>query len=230
MAEKKKTTKKSTTAPAKKNPAAVKKTVVKKSIPAAKKPTTAGKKLTAAGKPAAHKASGTAKRPASPKVTSTTHKTAAAKTPAPGKKREETSVLKEAAMNIEESAKTVSKYASGVAKDVAERTSKVAEEVIKKTKKGISEAYDIGSKTVEDVQHNAMVYIDRFKSSVEMKNESAKRLKLTTKLGSLVFSKYQKQTLTPDQLFNEKELTDLITEIQTIDKKIIKIGKKLEKK
>ena len=229
MVEKKKTLKKSSTAPAKKSAAVVRKPVAKKSNLVAKK-TAAEKKVTAAKKPTVRKAAAAPKKSTVQKTSASPKKTADIKTASPNRKREETSILKEAALNIEESAKNVSKYASGVAKDVAERTSKVAEEVIRKTKKGISEAYDIGSKTVEDVQQSAMEYIDRFKSSVEMKNESAKRTRLTTKLGSLVFSKYQKQSITPDQLFNEKQIIDLIAEIQTIDKKIVKIGKKLEKK
>jgi len=106
----------------------------------------------------------------------------------------------------------------------------VAEDVLKKTKKGISDVYDIGSKAVEDVQQTALEYVDRYKTSVEIKKESAKRLQLTTKLGDMVYARYQEKKIEPNKLFKEEKVLKLISEIHTINNKIVKIGKKLEKK
>jgi hypothetical protein len=221
MVEKKKKAKLNTAAPVKRSTRTVKKTANKKIVSTAKK-TVAGKAVSSPRKPVSKKA-GT-KKPAA-----ISRKTAEKQIPSQEKKREETSILMEAAMSLEAGAKSVSKYASVVAKDVAERTSKVAEEVIKKTRKGISEVYDISSKAVEDAQHTALDYIDRYKNSVDMKIESTNRQRLTTKLGNLVFLKYLEKDMTPEKIFEEKKILDLIAEIKTIENKIVQLGKKLEK-
>lgn len=223
MAEKKKTTKKSAAAPAKRAAAktvrpADKKTAAKTSKPPLKK----GAAKTIKAKPKISAAPAKKSAPVSPKRE-------VKKSPAK-KHQDDTSIITEAVKNIETGAKTVSKYASVVAKDVADRTTKVAEDVLKKTKKGISEVYDKGSKAVEDAQQAALEYIDRYKNSVEMRKESAKRVQLTTKLGDLVYSKYQNKKISAEKLFKDEKLMNLINQIQTINKKIVKIGKKLEKK
>jgi hypothetical protein len=225
MVKKKQSAKKSTAAPTKKSVPTPKITVAKKSVMVAdKKSAATSKKLVA------KKAVPVVKKPIAKKATTVPPKSAAKKVPAKKKNLDDTGILVEAALNIEAGARTVSKYASDVVKDVADRTSQVAEEVIKKTKKGIRDVYDIGGKAVEDLQNSAQEYIDRFNNSADMKKAGAARQKLVTNFGNLVFAKYQDKKFKNENLFGEEQLVNLIKEIQTVDKKIVELGKKLENK
>ncbi len=225
MVEKKQSAKKSAAAPTKKSVPKPKITVAKKTTTVADK-----KSVTASKKPVSKKAIPAAKKTIAKKATTTPPKSAVKKVQTKEKNLDDTGILVEAALNIEAGAKTVSKYASDVAKDVADRTSHVAEEVIKRTKKGIRDVYEIGGKAVDDLQHTAQEYIDRFNNSVEIKKASAERQKLVTNLGNLVFTKYQHKKIKNENLFEEEQFVNLIKEIHTLDKKIVELGKNLENK
>ncbi len=136
--------------------------------------------------------------------------------------------LVEAAENIEEGARIISEKVSEVAGEVANKTSEIAGTVYDKVKETVSDVVDIGTRAVDDLSQTAQNYIEKYKNKAEISKISEKRNGLTTQLGSLVYLRYKVQNTGPENLFNDKEISSLIKEIEAKDKEIIKIGKEIE--
>lgn len=138
---------------------------------------------------------------------------------------EEHGFLTEAAANIEAGAEAVGERVS----EVADKTAEVAGEVYDAVKKRLSIAYGAGAKVVDEITHTAQGYIEKYQHNMEVKKLSEERNKLTAQLGLTTFVKYKMKQDDPKKLLEEKEILDLIKEIEELDKEIVKIGKKLEK-
>ena len=139
--------------------------------------------------------------------------------------KEEHGFLTEAAENVEAGAEIVGEKIS----DFAVKTSETAGKIFEVVKKGLSSAYDTGAKVVDEITQTSQEYIDKYKQNMEMKKLSEKRDKLTAKLGLETFSRIKMKKIIPQKLQEDKELFDLVTEIEMLNKEIVKIGKKLEK-
>lgn len=133
--------------------------------------------------------------------------------------------LVEVAENIEAGAGVVGEKVS----DIAEKTAEVAGEVFKAVKRGLSSTYEAGAKVVDEITHTAQDYLEKYKHNIEVKKLSEERDKLTAKLGFTTFVKYKMSDAAPQKLLEEKEIQNLISEIEKLDKEIVKVGKELEK-
>ena len=131
----------------------------------------------------------------------------------------------EAAENIDSGAEVVEEGISQVAKKTAE----VAGNVFDTIKKGFSRAYKLGTEVVDEITQTAHEYTEKYKHNMEVKKLTDERDKLIAQLGLTTFVKYKMKESTPQKLLEEKEILDLIRETEKLDRKIVKIGKKLEK-
>jgi hypothetical protein len=138
---------------------------------------------------------------------------------------EEHGFLTEAAENIEAGAEVVGEKVS----QIAQKTAEVAGEVFEAVKKGFSTAYDTGAKVVDEITHTAHEYAEKYKHNVEVKRLSEERDRLIAGLGLITFVKHKIKKAAPRKLLEEKEILDLIKEIEKLDREIVKIGKELEK-
>ena len=156
-----------------------------------------------------------------------TTKSAAPKTQ---KVKEDTSFISEAAGNIEAGAKVVGEKASDVATKIADKSSKLAGDIFEKIKKGVSDAYDVSAKAVDELGKTAQGYLDKYESTMEMRKLSDRRKKVATKLGERVYTQYKLKKKTPTQLLQTDEVKASIAEITKLDKEIVKLGKIIDKK
>ena len=174
------------------------------------------------------------------KPTAASKRTAAKKTTAPPKqtgpkkkvepkaqtRKEDTELYRK----IESSLKEVSEDASIFASDVADKTSKFAEEIYEKLKKGVSDAYDVSAVVLDDLVQSAEKYADKYKHKVEMRRLNSERNELARELGSIVYARFHQKKAFDSAFFSDKRLNSVLAKIEKLDKDIIKIGKKLDKK
>ena len=136
--------------------------------------------------------------------------------------KHEPGVLVETAEQIEEKAKKTKD--KGV--EIMDKTSNIAEEIIKKVRKGVSDAGDIASKALDELNQIAQDYTDKFKNTIEMKNLSKQKEVLITKLGLAVYNKMKDKDT--ENIYIDGKIKKIIKNLEKKDKQIIKLGKKLE--
>ena len=141
----------------------------------------------------------------------------------------EKSFVTDAAENIEARAKSVKNKTAEIASDIAEKTSSFSDTVLKGIKKGVSEAYEAGAKAIEGVSEAAQDYTEKYKNKIEINRLKTKQDKQYTKLGSLIFDKYKVIGITADKLFMEKEIVEIINEIENTARQIVKQGQALDR-
>jgi len=143
---------------------------------------------------------------------------------------DETGVLVEAAKKIESSAKVFGKKATKVAEKVSEQTTEIAEITYDKLKKGVSDAFDVSSKTVSDMSKKAGRYIKKYEDTYEMKKLSHERNKKMQKLGEHIFALYKSKSKNIDELFTNKVSLEIINQLELLNKQIVNIGRKIKRK
>ena len=139
------------------------------------------------------------------------------------------SFLVDAAENIDAGAKLVKDRTAEIAADLAGKASSFKDTLLHKVKKGVSEAYEAGSKAVEELTETAQDYAEKYKHKMEINKLKAKQNKQYTVLGSLIFEKYKVAGLTPAKLLKEKDIVSLINEIENTVEQIVEQGKALDK-
>jgi hypothetical protein len=144
-----------------------------------------------------------------------------------GSGQEKSDFLTEASKSIESGVEVASEKIS----EFAGKTAETAGELYKAVKKGLSSTYDAGAKAIDEISNTAQDYIDKYKKNTEVNKLSEMRNQLYKKLGKEFFEVYKtKKEDTLKLFFNKKEILDLNSEIEKLNKDIVKIGKKLEKK
>jgi hypothetical protein len=143
---------------------------------------------------------------------------------------DETGVLVEAAKKIESGAKVLGKRASKVAEKVSEQTTEIAEVTFGKLKKGVSDAYDLSSKTVSDMSKKAGKYVKKYEDTIEMKKLSHDRNKKMQALGEHIFTLYKSKSKDVDELFTNKVSLKILNELEVLNKEIVRIGRKIKRK
>lgn len=111
--------------------------------------------------------------------------------------------------------------------EIADKSVDTAGEVYESVKKGVSTAFDSGSKVIDDLTKSAQEYVDRFNKNMEIRKLSEQRKKLATQLGQTTYVNYKINQKIPQKLTAEKNIVDLIVKIENLDKEIVKLGKKL---
>jgi hypothetical protein len=133
-------------------------------------------------------------------------------------------ILVEAAFNVEEQAKKISKKAS----KIAEKGTTAAGGFYDKLKGGLTDVYEFGIKLADEISENAQEYIEKYKYTTEMKKLSDEKNKLLIKLGSLIYLRSKMRNIKSEDILKNNGIDFIMNEIDKKNKDIIKVGKKLE--
>ena len=109
------------------------------------------------------------------------------------------------------------------------KTAEIDDTLVDKLKKGISMAYETGTKVVDELSQFAHEHIEKHKAESEISRLSEQKDMLITQLGESFFKHHLAGGRFAESFFNQKELIDLFTQIDTLDQKIIETGKLLDK-
>jgi len=139
--------------------------------------------------------------------------------------KKQTGILVEAAENIEEGAEVVGEKLS----EVAGQTAEVAGEILAAMKKRLHHAFELGSRAVEEAARSGQEYAEKYKQHTAMKRLAAKRKNLAEKLGLATYRHFRERRSAPELLFEDKQINDLVSQIEQLDAEVIKIGEDLEK-
>lgn len=101
--------------------------------------------------------------------------------------------------------------------------------VVDKLKKGLSQAYEAGAKVVDELSQTAQEYAEKYRAESEIKKLKGENDDLMAQLGQSIFKQHLADGGFAESFFNRKEIVDQFNQIEIIDKKIIKIGKQLDK-
>ncbi len=146
-----------------------------------------------------------------------------------GKKPEETTFIDSTSENIEQGVKAVGDKTSEVISDITKKTSVFADSFYKRLRESVSEVYEAGTRAADGLVETAQRYTDKYKNRTEIRRLQQEQEKRYTKLGALIFEQYKIVGIDADALFKEKEIKDIINEINEQAKEIVERGKALDK-
>ena len=115
------------------------------------------------------------------------------------------------------------------AKKVGEKATELSDMVVDKLKKGLSQAYAAGAKAVDELSQTAQVYAEKYRAESEIKKLKGEKDKLMTQLGQSIFKHHLAGGGFAESFFNRNDIMDQFNQIEILDKKIIKIGKQMDK-
>lgn len=138
--------------------------------------------------------------------------------------------LVETARKIETGAKVFGEKAADVAEKVTDQTTEITEIAFDKLKKGVQEAYDISSKTMNDMGKKTGKYIQKYEDTLDIKDLKRDRDKKMYELGTHIFnlSKSKSQKL-PELIANDVS-QKILNEVELLEKDIVKLGRRIKRK
>lgn len=136
----------------------------------------------------------------------------------------------EATRHFAEKARAIGGKTPEIASHVLEQSTKITRDVFGKIHEGWSTAYDASSKFMQEAYHTTSAYAERHKSTVVMKKLTAEREKLNQKLGSVIYTKYKNESVSPQEIFELQEIRDILDQCENVDNEVLRIGKELDKK
>jgi hypothetical protein len=148
----------------------------------------------------------------------------AKKKPADSAKKQ-SGLLVEAAANIEEGAGVVGEKIS----DVAGQTVEVASDILDAMKDRLHKVYVAGNRAVEGVTRSAQEHAEKYKQNAEMKRLAVERDRLTAKLGFATYRHFKERKWSPELLFEDREISSLVDQIESLDREVVKIGEAIER-
>lgn len=117
--------------------------------------------------------------------------------------------------NIAEGAHTIGQKTSDFFDDVKEKA---------------EELYEAGSEKYEQAAGAVQGYIDHYKNDREIESLKKDRNELYTKFGDVLYHEFKKNGTISKRFLTTKKMSAITSEIETIDKKILKKGRSLDKK
>jgi len=135
--------------------------------------------------------------------------------PAIAKKERLNSFLKEFRKNLAEGAQTLGNISVDIYGDMKEKAEDLHE-------RG-SEKFEQASGVIHD-------YIDKYKGEQEIKNLIKKKNDLNAKVGAVVFREFKKNGTLSKSFLNTKKMISLFTNIENVDRDILRFGRELELK
>ncbi|MBR9999499.1 MAG: hypothetical protein KFF73_11030 [Cyclobacteriaceae bacterium] len=112
----------------------------------------------------------------------------------------------------------------------AQTIGKISSELIEEVKEKAEELYEAGSEKYEQASGVVHGYIDRYKNDIEIKSLNKDKNDLLTRFGSILYHEFKKNGTISKRFLTTKKMSALTSEIETIDKKILKKGQSLDKK
>ena len=112
---------------------------------------------------------------------------------------------------------------------VSEKGAEIGDALVDKLKKGISTAYETGTKVVDELSQMAHEYIEKHKAESEVKKLKEQKDMLMAQLGQSFFRHHLAGGRFAESFLSKQELSDLFNQIDTLDQKIIETGKLLDK-
>lgn len=136
----------------------------------------------------------------------------------------------EATRHFAEKAREIGGKTPEIASHVLEQSTKITRDVFGKIHEGWSTAYDASSKFMQEAYHTTSAYAERHKSTVVMRKLTAEREKLNQKLGSVIYTKYKDESVSPQEIFELQEIRDILDQCENVDNEVLRIGRELDKK
>jgi hypothetical protein len=112
----------------------------------------------------------------------------------------------------------------------AQALNKMSYELIEEVKERAEELYEAGSEKFEQASGVVQSYVDRYKSDQEIRSLTKEKDELLANLGDLIYHEFKKNGTIAKRFMTTQKMTVLLESIESIDKKILKIGKELDKK
>ena len=116
-------------------------------------------------------------------------------------------------------------YVSEGAKALGEMSAELFEEVKEKAE----ELYEAGYEKFEQASGVVQDYIDKYQSNKEIKALSEEKMMLLINLGDKLFHEYKKNDRISKRFLSTKKMSILLSNIEAVDKKILQLGKELDK-
>jgi hypothetical protein len=117
--------------------------------------------------------------------------------------------------NISEGAQTIGKKTSDLLEDIKEKA---------------EELYEAGSEKYEQAAGTVQGYIEQYQNDREIKSLQKKKTELYTRFGDKLYHEFKKNGTISKRFLTTKKMSELTGEIESIDKKILKKGRSLDKK
>jgi hypothetical protein len=114
--------------------------------------------------------------------------------------------------------------------DVGEKATELTDMIVDKLKKGLSQVYEAGAKVVDELSQAAQEYVEKYKTESEIKKLKGEKDELMAQLGQSIFKHHLAGGGFAESFFNEKVMIDQFNQIEMLDKKIIEIGRQLDKR
>ncbi len=139
------------------------------------------------------------------------------------------SALADVTENIEAGARIVGEKTTEIISDLAGVTSQVAGTVFESFKKGVTDAYEAGSKMVGSFSDTAHDYVEKYNYHREVKKLIEEQNALYKNLGVFIYEKSKASRTTLETSFGENEVKALLKSIEIKESEIVKLGQELDK-
>ncbi|MEM9327261.1 MAG: hypothetical protein AAGA85_16450 [Bacteroidota bacterium] len=107
---------------------------------------------------------------------------------------------------------------------------KMSQEVLEEVKDKAEQLYEAGAEKFEQASAIVQNYIDQYEGHKEIKSLSVEKTELQSKLGDTLFHEFKKNGTISKRFLTTKRMTTLMDNIEAVDKKILELGKELDKK
>ncbi len=107
---------------------------------------------------------------------------------------------------------------------------KMSKEVFEDVKEKAEHLYEAGAEKFEQASGIVQNYIDQYQGHREIKALSDEKTELQAKLGDTLFHEYKKNGTIAKRFLTTKRMSTLMDNIEAVDKKILELGRELDKK
>ena len=117
--------------------------------------------------------------------------------------------------------------------NVSEGTKSLASlsaEILDEVKDKAEDLYGKGAEKFEQASGVVEGYIENYRYEKEIKELSKEKEELNAILGSSIYHEFKKNGTVSKRFLTTKKTTEIISSIESIDKRILKLGKELDKK
>jgi hypothetical protein len=111
----------------------------------------------------------------------------------------------------------------------AQALSKISAEIFEEVKEKAEELYEAGYDKFEQASGIVQDYINKYQSNREIKNLTEEKMKLFINLGDKLYHEFKKNGTISKRYLTTKKMDALFSDIESVDKKILQIGKELDK-